>query len=343
MEKVISYLLTNTDVLLGVIIGLIGIIISIVLYFLGIRKAKLRYIRSDLELISTDFNQIKGLEIKYSNEKTDNASISKIAIWNKGNKTLRSLSMAKKDPLRIYTTKGKKILSYNLMTESKNVNDVKLKLINNILYIYFEYFDKKDGCVIKILHDGTENDIKIAGSFEEIGEIKKSKTILSNRFIFFIMIGFLGIISGYYMSSNSPSIIVYEKTITSYYDSTLSIKENKVILDLNLSKKFKDSLDIKGISKREYEFLMLKAKSSDSLSFNPQKPFTHNLLSYGIKDNTKFNLILIISVLLFVLFLYYFFIINNISLPRKLKRAFVGDEKKEDKLIDTSLNITLNK
>ena len=90
------------------IIGIIGgaivsFIISLLFYFLGIKKKRLSYEINTICLISNNINQVKGLKVKYKSNKIDNLYSSKITIKNIGNVSIEKQDLATNYPLSIST------------------------------------------------------------------------------------------------------------------------------------------------------------------------------------------------------------------------------------------------
>src|SRR5690606_13866978 len=115
-------------------------------------------------------------EIQYHNNKIDNLSISKIAIWNSGKETISSTDVARNDPFLITIANDYTILDCDILFEKNSANGFSIYKINsNKVEIKFDYFDFNEGIVVQIYHTSAEEkNISVNGSF------KGTKTIERN-------------------------------------------------------------------------------------------------------------------------------------------------------------------
>jgi hypothetical protein len=156
--------------------GLIGIILAIIFY---IKSKKIRqpiYRTRSINLVKENTSKIKSVSILYNENRINNLSVAKIAIWNAGKETINSTDVAKKDKFRIEIDDGYEILDYELLYQKNPINDFKLtKISDKILEIDFDYFDKDEGIIIQIYHTATTED-----SLNVKGTLKGGKNIIRN-------------------------------------------------------------------------------------------------------------------------------------------------------------------
>lgn len=157
-------------------ISIISILISVIVYFLSINKSTPLYLMKNKVLIPKEFSLLKELSIKYGNKEIKSITSTKVAIWNKGRKSLERSDMSTIERLKIEPRENVRILDYQLITESSKVNNVKFSLKEGVLYIDFEYFNKKQGIVINVIHTGVQEDsLKVKGEFKNTGIIRNGK------------------------------------------------------------------------------------------------------------------------------------------------------------------------
>lgn len=193
--------------IISLTLTLIGILLSIVGVNGNKRKKDLIYIKKSEPIISSEnFKNILGTEL-YNNRKIENLTATTIAIWNGGNETLNTEDQAPTDKIRVIVKNDKIIYSSKLIYESYPTNNIKIKdymtfsKYNNIINFNFDYLDKNQGAIIKIIHSSNDSkDIEVLGTIKGFGKIKESYNIefdyktsgLSNKRymgIFFIIMG----------------------------------------------------------------------------------------------------------------------------------------------------------
>ena len=164
---------------IGSLIGVISIFgtiisISVAIYFYIAAKRdpkpvyqhwSLRILGKNEDNLPQDVSvSFKGIEINRLNRTT-------IIFWNGGTKVLNGSDIVKEDPLIISYPEGSKILSYQILRQTKEVNGFSLKLVPdkpNMLLIDFEYLDPKGGATCEIVHDSEKRDPEVLGSIKGI-------------------------------------------------------------------------------------------------------------------------------------------------------------------------------
>lgn len=173
------------------VVGIIGgaivsFIISLLFYFLGIKKKRLSYEINTICLISNNINQVKGLKVKYKSNKINNLYSSKITIKNIGNVNIEKQDLATNCPLSI-STNGQFLLNksneidFYPIHKANNITpiiefDNSSNLCNHII-INFDYISRNDEFTCSIFHTG---DISFDGILKE-GEIISYKDALRRR------------------------------------------------------------------------------------------------------------------------------------------------------------------
>lgn len=187
---------------------ILGIVLSSLISFLIAKK----YYDKSIPLWASRSTMIINcrnrprITLFYDNIQQEKIILSKIAIWNKGNKTLNKDDISKRTGLSIKKSNEEgKILDSFITYQTKTANAAHLiNLDENTIGLGFEYLDQNDGIVIEVLHTGEEGDY-----LELVGDIKGCKSKYINytkamRSVVSIIISFIattifmaGFYSGY--------------------------------------------------------------------------------------------------------------------------------------------------
>ena len=165
------------------IIGLTLAIISIVLALRSARKKLILYYIESRELSVENINKCE----QKSKLKSSKLTESYLTFWNATNKTLSSKDFPSKEKLRIVFSSHMKVIHSEILSSNEKSNRITLK--NNkrkngisAIKLDFEYIDKRQGALIKIIHNG-DNDIKLSGKIIGNGKLKQ---VFDNPFKFSI-------------------------------------------------------------------------------------------------------------------------------------------------------------
>ncbi|AQT61306.1 hypothetical protein [Cellvibrio sp. PSBB023] len=162
MEKFID-LLDGGPILnfLFLIIALLSLIFTFIFYTKTKRERKLVYIYKNSPLIKNSLSSINGLSIQYMNKDIDTLTLTRFSIWNQGKETIHNGDIAKSDPLVIKFIDEGIIYSAAILKINNSTNQISIELIDNKIYINFEYLGFGDGLAIDIYH-GVKSDRKIS-------------------------------------------------------------------------------------------------------------------------------------------------------------------------------------
>lgn len=162
--------------ILFIVLAVLGIFFTIFFYIKSIRSRKPIYCIRTINLVKEKTIRVDSISILFEDNKIDNLSISKIAIWNEGRETINYSDIAKNDLFRIESITHTSILDCQIIFEKNSANGFKvIKSENNRINIEFDYFDKYEGIVIQVYHTGTmSSDLLLKGSF------KGTKSIIRN-------------------------------------------------------------------------------------------------------------------------------------------------------------------
>jgi len=231
----------QTDIIIGVTIGIIGIIIGIFgsyyFYRKSLReKAPCWVIRSN-NLIKGFSSRFQNLQVLFKGKQVENLTISKVMFWNDGAETIKNDDIETVNRIRISTTKEVSLLDAKILATNNHSSqfEVNLDEENNCVYLEFDYLDKKQGAVVQVIHTGSSSQ-----DLEVIGDIKGVKVItqkgltpkwvkLTKRFKISSKLGrnatiftgmVLGVVYVVYGTLNSlfPSVVSFFSTKTGRFD-----------------------------------------------------------------------------------------------------------------------------
>ena len=119
MDEIIKFLNQNW---IGTLIGIGGIFIGILGYWARPRS-RLAAQTNTLQLVGPNAVLPSQIEFLFRGDKVPNVTMSKIAIWNSGNTTVKGDQIVSSDPLRIVTSTGSNILEAIIENRTRQVND----------------------------------------------------------------------------------------------------------------------------------------------------------------------------------------------------------------------------
>jgi len=163
--------------LIFLILAIVSIIVSFYLFYKSKKKKKPQYSKRSINVISDSLHNVANVEVTYLGNKISNLTVTKIAFWNAGNDTLNFSDLASTNKLRIESVGDVTIFNSEVIYQTSPTNNITTDIKSNKINIEFDYFDKNQGGIIKIIHSGKKSsDIVIYGTFKSYGEIKELKT-----------------------------------------------------------------------------------------------------------------------------------------------------------------------
>lgn len=179
MEKILDLINQNPWLnVVFILLTLSSIFFSFWFYFKSKKSKKPTYALRTFNLVKEKINKIDSVEIQYHNEKIDNLSITKLAIWNSGRETISSNDIAQNAPFLINIEEGFTLLDFDILFEKNKANGFSLnKRDANNIEIQFDYFDFNEGVIIQLYHTATEEEkISVQGSFKGTKNIERSSS-----------------------------------------------------------------------------------------------------------------------------------------------------------------------
>ncbi|MFA4987110.1 MAG: hypothetical protein WC712_11030 [Candidatus Brocadiia bacterium] len=143
----------------GYLIGVLGVILTIVFYRKGRRIKRLTYASRAFNLISSTASGLPGFEAKYKGVALENLTALKILIWNSGTEIISEADIAESDPIRIQLPEDVSALDARVTAMATPTNlasaGVSLQQMSTV-DLTFDYFGAGEGCLVSILHTGRQ-------------------------------------------------------------------------------------------------------------------------------------------------------------------------------------------
>lgn len=177
MEDFFKDIIQNTWFQVGAyVLGFAGTVIGI--YSLRKKKIKPVYIMRSTGLLQESISNLDGLKIEFDNHQIGNLTVTNVAIWNAGRKTLHQSDVSSNEQISIKPKNGIIVYRYSVLKESNPSNGfhVQTSADNSSVEIDFEYLDNNEGVAIQLIHSGTSStDIDVLGSIKGYGRIKSNE------------------------------------------------------------------------------------------------------------------------------------------------------------------------
>jgi hypothetical protein len=171
-----AYLSHPVVVFLGYLLGLIGVLATIFAYIKQRRVKRLSYSVQSTSFIRDYKSTIPRLDVTYDGRTIQNLTITTFLIWNSGTETIDNADIANADPLQFIPDEDSTILYCEVAAMSLPANRV--SITSNKLS--FDYLDKDEGAVVKILHTGISSSVQFFGTLK--GTTVRSQKLVRAKF-----------------------------------------------------------------------------------------------------------------------------------------------------------------
>jgi hypothetical protein len=172
----------------GYAIGILGFLLALFSYLKGKKEKSPCYSTYSRNIIREYISSIENLEIKYSGQKIENLTISKIAFWNAGKEIINWDDIVESAPLSIHSKNGYEILGKKIIASNESTNKFSLvdMVDKAVINIKFDYIWKNNGFVALVYHTGKSNaDIEICGKLKSVDKLKHiSRETLEKFFLY---------------------------------------------------------------------------------------------------------------------------------------------------------------
>ncbi len=160
-------------------------ILSLLFCVIGKTKKEISFAKSSYSIVKNGANKISKLELYFNKAQIEDVTITKFAIWNSGNTTIKKDDIVRKEPLRVISKGSANILEVSILVENDTSNEFDVNLVNQkTAEIYFDYVDKGNGITMQVIHDGKSSDLCIEGKIKggnKIKNYKKDKNYVSKK------------------------------------------------------------------------------------------------------------------------------------------------------------------
>jgi hypothetical protein len=160
----------------GEIIGVLGIIVAIAIFWVTRRRIGASYFIQTNRLIGPIGPRFRGLEILYDGNKIESFSASKVFLWNRGSEAIRGTDIAPSSPLRISLNPPGVILGHQVLyCSSPHCNLSTKPLSGRDVLISFDFIDPKQGIIFEVWHGGETGALTLGGSIIGGGKVKRGE------------------------------------------------------------------------------------------------------------------------------------------------------------------------
>lgn len=169
MDKLVQYLGLGW---VGSLVGILGIVLSIWVYFRSVRKAVPVVAFESIRLVGGTGSALPdAVTVLYQDRAVPRLTRSNVRLWNNGNLTLDGVSVAVVDPIRLEIEPDAEFLSVSIAKASRAVTQIRADILPtepNKVVIQFDFLDPSDGALIECLHTGHTLSPQIKGVIKGI-------------------------------------------------------------------------------------------------------------------------------------------------------------------------------
>ncbi|MGB3477924.1 MAG: hypothetical protein WBB67_02055 [bacterium] len=145
-------MLNSAFALTSLAIGILGIVLAFVFYRQTKRSKSLSFAHRSIAIFRDSTPLVSKLQVKYKDKDTQNLTLTHLAFWNSGNKTIRDIDLVENDPLRIMVEQGE-ILDAELLYETQKANAIAVEEPNDqTINLGFRFLDSQHGGVVRVVH-----------------------------------------------------------------------------------------------------------------------------------------------------------------------------------------------
>lgn len=179
MDAIFKFLGDN-NVLFSYIFGILGIVTGFIFYIKSKKKPRLRYHARGVTIFdSSDKLVTSDMKVIIDGKQIDYLLVNLIVIYNSGNTVINKNDFAANDKLRIGTIDNIDLYKVDILHPPKTThNDFKLVYDEGKYHLDFDYFDKNEGCIIRVFSNAPKSkDIIVEGTLKGYGKLKSNSEI----------------------------------------------------------------------------------------------------------------------------------------------------------------------
>jgi hypothetical protein len=155
-KPLLSFVSDRALGLFGLLIGVIGLVLTVIIYFISIAEPALTIVVNPARTSILKSGETTKLRVQFDGiEVRGNLAAAQIYVWNAGRKAIRSDEIL--EPIVIRTTDGSRILETQLTTVSRKVNGITVSPVSgrpDSVQLNFEVLERYDGAVLNIIYEG---------------------------------------------------------------------------------------------------------------------------------------------------------------------------------------------
>lgn len=162
-----SVLLQDEKFAISCFITILGILISIYIYYISIRYRQIAYCSKTVSISSKTVIHNIDLKLSYKNKPLDELSYTDLIIWAKGKTLINNTDVAPLAPLTVNVSEDTEILDYQIIAQNEAANNFELSKDDHKIIINFDYLSYKNGIAVRIIHTGDENSVSVNCKLKE--------------------------------------------------------------------------------------------------------------------------------------------------------------------------------
>ena len=143
----------------GLMLAISSIILTVLFYRLSRSRKLLAYTSRTFRVVPDKRIKLENLGITYNGHPVERLSVTRLAIWNAGNESIRRNDLATKDPPVTYAGVGITMFETEIIETSAAANNISLRTVSTPITgsaIDFDFLDPGDGAVFSVVHDGNK-------------------------------------------------------------------------------------------------------------------------------------------------------------------------------------------
>lgn len=150
-----------------------GVVYGVFWWAKGGRKKTISYAVEHFALKKSDGSAAAKLEPLFDHQEAEPLTAAKIALWNSGNKAVRSGDMAQENPLTLSVPQGK-ILDVQVLKQSENHNAFSVELKDGSADLSFHCMEKNQGVILQVYYTGPADALTLSGTIVGGAPLKKT-------------------------------------------------------------------------------------------------------------------------------------------------------------------------
>lgn len=176
----------------GALIGVFGIIVSIIFYLRTRRYQKPTYFKRSIRWYDGVNIPHKDISLMFQGKVIPRFTITHLAFWNAGNQTIREHDFAPASPLCLKIPEEIEVFDIRITAVTANEICANLETSKELeagvqkkILVHFDYLDNNDGFSIQLIHDAeSASGIKFSGKLPGVSKFKSSSSDSRERDLF---------------------------------------------------------------------------------------------------------------------------------------------------------------